>query len=349
MKLREFSAIFILQAMRFGPAFAILVAALCTASVSLADTVLVVVASDTGIYEDPVRTRAEEKAQDAGLTVRPFGEAVVESGVNPAELVRCVDKAPDCLVSAAELANVDRILIFQLKSAKDAEGVPQVVLSGSYFDARIGGKLESGQKFCESCTSLAGLVDVAAELCDDLLAAQSAGAGGATFIEIHSTPAGARMVIDGADVGPAGKPHAVTPGEHVIELTLSGYTAVRRTVDAKADQTTIERVELTEDSAGATAGLEPYYKWGALGAGALATTLGIVWIAVDGPQSEGGLRKPEERNTMVPGVVATAAGLGLLGLSGYLFYREYGAEERGAAAVAVPTNGGALLGVVGRF
>jgi len=96
---------------------------------ALADNVLVVVAADNGIYEDPVRNEAERLVSEGGHSIKPFGDAVVDAGLNPSEILRCVDKAPACMKTAVEAAAVDRLLVFQLKSDA-ADGGPQVAISG---------------------------------------------------------------------------------------------------------------------------------------------------------------------------------------------------------------------------
>lgn len=315
-----------------------------------AESVLVVVASDTGIYEAPVRLRVETGLRDGGWAVKPFGEAVVEAGVNPAEILRCVDKAEECMVAAAEPAAVDRVVVVQLKTARDSEGIPQVVLSGSIFDGRAGTRIHSAQRFCESCNAMGALVEQAGALADELRTATAGSAAGEGTVTVRSTPAGAEVWIDGVRVGVAGEPIKVAAGHHAIEARLPGYGAVRRELDVEAGIPAAWDVALVAVSGrDERPAWKRHAKWAALGGGVLMTALGVAWIAVDGPQSEGGLRQPDERKTLVPGIIATTVGVGLLGTSGYLFYRERKANGTEATPAIAPTDGGAVLGVSGHF
>jgi len=325
-------------------------ALLTLASPVFAESALVVVASDTGVYEAPVRLRVETSLRDAGWAVRPFGEAVVESGVNPAEILRCIDKAETCMIAAAESADVDRVLVIQLKTARDAEGVPQVIVTGSIFDGRTGARIHGAQRFCESCTAMAALVEQAGALADELRGATAGEASAEGVLTVTSTPTSAEVWIDGIRAGVAGEEIRVAPGHHALEARLAGHAAARREIDVEPGSPARWDVQLV-----ALAPVEPapawqrYGKWAALGGGVFFTTLGIAWIAVDGPQSEGGLRQPDERKTMVPGVIATTVGVGLLGASGYLFYREHHAQGTETAPIVAPTDGGAVVGLSGHF
>jgi hypothetical protein len=256
------------------------------------------------------------------------------------------------MAEAAGEAEADRLLVFQLKSEDGAANGPRVVMTGWAFDMATGKRVAGGQRFCEKCTKLDTLVGLAGELGAELLAAGAAKSP-STFIEVHSTPTGATVVIDGKAVGPTGEAYAVEPGRHTVEVRLAGHGTVTREHEPKAGETVTDRVTLLAIGTDSGDGLSPLYKWGALGGGVVLTTLGIAWVAADGPQTEDGpggiqLRQPEERKTLVPGILSTTVGVGLLGLSGYLFYRDMSTERATRAAVA-PTRGGAIFGLSGSF
>jgi hypothetical protein len=117
----------------------------------------------------------------------------------------------------------------------------------------------------------------------------------------------------------------------------------------------------TEDSstpdvaAELTARTEPrppgrYWAWAAVGTGTAALAAGLVLVAVDGPVIKNGVRQPEERATMVPGIVTSTAGVALVATGATLWLRRRGgsAAPRLDASV-LPRQGGAAVGLSGRF
>jgi hypothetical protein len=71
------------------------------------------------------------------------------------------------------------------------------------------------------------------------------------FVSIHSTPEGALVLIDGRSSGErtAVRGLPLDPGEHVIELTLTGYRGWRKSVIAEPGETLQVRATLKADAA----------------------------------------------------------------------------------------------------
>jgi hypothetical protein len=102
------------------------------------------------------------------------------------------------------------------------------------------------------------------------------------------------------------------------------------------------------------AGARPYriWKWVAIGAGLAAGGGGVALIAADQPAVRDGAQQPTERDTALPGYIGVGVGAALIA-TGIVLWIKDGKPAPAAAdepsAALVPTEGGLLFTVVGRY
>ena len=95
----------------------------------------------------------------------------------------------------------------------------------------------------------------------------------------------------------------------------------------------------------------PYHawKWVTLGLGAAAVGSGVTLVLLDRPEVEGGSEQPTVRHTLVPGIVAGAAGAALVATSVYLWVKDRPPARRRVEPAVVVVPGGAAVLLGGRF
>lgn len=91
------------------------------------------------------------------------------------------------------------------------------------------------------------------------------------------------------------------------------------------------------------------WKWITLVGGLAFAGTGVALIVMHEPETEGGMRNPDARNTRPFGIGAAAVG-GALALTGvYLFIKDGGSSKESRGTALVPTSGGAILSFSGTF
>lgn len=223
---------------------------------------------------------------------------------------RCIGGSESCEPEPLEALGVDRLVLVRVEDSSDGEKEPTLIL----FDGTSGRVLVNEQYYCERCTeeraSAAG-----AALVTNLIRAAEARMGAAR-LAIRTRPEGAEVALDGHVIGVSNITYGVYPGSHRIQIRKSGYRMVERNVMALEQQTTIVEVDLVREAH------RPFrrWKWVALGAGAALTATGVTLILLHQPEIEDGAFQPEARETLVPGIATTVAGIGVLG-AGFWFWR----------------------------
>jgi hypothetical protein len=186
-----------------------------------------------------------------------------------------------------------------------------------------------------------------------------------TPVVIDAQPRGARLVIDGRDVGVAPYRGQLSPGEHAVAATLGGWTPADKTIVVSADASREPQTfELTlaplaavssapeGDRQGTPGRRYRPWKWAAAGGAAAALIGGISLLALDGngacDRPAGQTQCPELYDTWAAGVLGVLTGLGLGATSGWLFYADARAAA-GADVALTPTPGGAFASLELRF
>ncbi|HEU0036312.1 MAG TPA: PEGA domain-containing protein [Kofleriaceae bacterium] len=197
------------------------------------------------------------------------------------------------------------------------------------------------RRFCQRCSdaTLRGTAD------DMMEALAKASAKGLGHVKLTSTPAGARVIIDGTAVGKTPLEHDLSPGPHKITVEHLGHRSETRDVDVKrGEDASVDVTLAAEATTGGGKRSGKLLPMLATGLGGALVVTGVVMIAID---QDPGLDQPLEiRNTAPAGV-----GIGLVGVAvgvgGYLWYRS--ASKHESAPVAAITHDGAYLGWTGRF
>ncbi len=162
----------------------------------------------------------------------PEGEALVE----------CLptDQPWPCLSKATGDAKVRRLAVLSLASQPTANGVPMVVVTVQIASADQPDTAHGARRFCQPCSpdSLFELTTAAAEEVLSRMYLRSS----KTFLEVKSRPLGAVVAVDGKRLGVTDAAFPILPGAHRVVVTHPQYPAETRTIEAKADKTTVVTV-----------------------------------------------------------------------------------------------------------
>jgi hypothetical protein len=161
-------------------------------------------------------------------------------------------------------------------------------------------------------------------------------------VKIRSRPSGAKVSIDGKEVGTTPVSPRLLAGEHTVVFELGARPAQTRSVTVEAGQVSTVNVAFPEPP-------RPFrQKLGiaALAGGALLGASGGFLIAID----EDDIKKPTQvqyhTETMLGGVALVASGAAVIGVGIYLLVSS--PSERSAPAVSLAPGGG-VIGWTGRF
>jgi PEGA domain-containing protein len=303
------------------------------------DGLVAIVAVDiTGDAAPELRAQVESAVvrgiENAGSRAMTLAE-VRAATAKEAALAGCTSTA--CLERVSAVTGAHRFL----RARVDASGASyDLVLE--VLRADIEGAVERRrQESCPVCT-VTELTDSVSKLAAELVQAPS---DQQSPVEISTSPAGARLRVDGADVGPSPWTGSLTVGSHAVEASLEGHAVARQTVDVSPDQKGEQRVSVTLIPLGGTTG-RPYrwIKWGTAAAAGGAIIGGILLISRDGNGTcdRGPPAQCEEvYDTLGVGVGLLLGGVALGGGSTWMFLRDRAATEEAPVAV-VPTPGGAI-------
>lgn len=254
-----------------------------------------------------------------------------------------------CLVAQAQLLGVPRLLVprltplgrgalqLELILYKSEGGVPPTL-----------GRLAAVTEPCEACAQET-LHDAVGRAAVALRRALS------VPMQITTAPAGARLVVDGKEVGVAPKEIYLEPGEHsIIADSEKGRAERRVTLHAGQPQTlhlVTDPLLLIEPAPAAVKVAAPrgrgmaIAKWTLAGVGVLAVAAGAAMLAFDDKMActlpAGKLQCPNLYDTRLGGIGLMAGGGTALVTSAVLFGLDYraGRAEQGEK-VAVLTLGG---------
>jgi len=337
---------------RLAACVALAVAALvAAASPAIADndTAVILTSGDA--------SRAEKVRETARAWLEAHGSTVSDGGLaakDAAKLADCLAATPERCAATITSSGADRVWLFQLEpKQRDQANDVNIVLT--VFDAD-GQTLATNERYCDRCRpeTLAGQVE---KVLDVVAQAATARLSARAVIRVRTDPSGARITIDGKDVGTAAPEfeYHVSPGEHEVTATLEHYEPATRRIDLddgdeKAITLTLEREPEVEPPPTKVTPprRSPWpYITGGVGLAALGT--GITLLALHDSGEHDGAQTYYKRERLVPGVILTATGAVVSGLSVYLFVRaRHDGEARIAPAVSV-SDREMTVGVQGRF
>jgi hypothetical protein len=244
-------------------------------------------------------------------------------------------------VSIKAAADCDASCRAGLADEAKAKHVVRVSLSQAGPDWKIHGELFSGsgqtQGQSEATCEICGTAELA-ETVEDVaagLATEARMVGSLAELELTGEPSGAKVFVDGQDLGNTPFRGTFPPGEHAIVLKKRGFAdqtlkwsgrqgvseSIQYTLgsnvrgaESDAQQRKLQRMSVRQASA------EPL-GWLGVGVGAAALGAGIGLIVIHGRDHAQtcieGFRDPQgdcpfTYQTMVPGAVLAAAGVGLV-------------------------------------
>lgn len=178
-------------------------------------------------------------------------------------------------------------------------------------------------------------------------------------LAIQTIPANAAITIDGEAVDRRREVYPVTSGEHTIEVTSSGHTPQRLTIQVERGKVESLRITLQPGAVGALPALTDAgqdgsssrfgaWKWASLGSGVALIAAGGVLISIDGTHSENGMRLAEQNDTLPGGIGTVAVGTALIGAAVYMLVKDRAETDERSLAFQL-WRGSAGIGVTGRF
>lgn len=209
-----------------------------------------------------------------------------------------------------------------------------VTLTAYWFDK--GREPIAERRFCERCTDV-----TFRSTADELMTAISATlAKEGGKVKVASTPAGARVFIDGSPIGVTPLEYDLRPGRHEVRLSSTGYKDASREVDVRRGETT--QVDLLLPSYAS----RNFFPAILLASGGAMLATGLVLFAIDEDEPDPvGQQKEFYRDTGPLGVGLAVSGLVVGGIGGYLLFR----SKRESAPVASITSESAYVGWAGTF
>jgi hypothetical protein len=268
-------------------------------------------------------------------TAREAGWALSRDAVAVQDVDRLLDCSDPvrpwaCVPASLGSRGIHRIFVFAVDRKQTVTGAPMVVLTAKLI-VLAPPALAVRQRFCEHCADdrlTRASTELARQLLQDL-----AVRSGRTILDVASTPAGARITLDGQPIGATNATFNTFPGAHVVVVEKSGYRSETRSVVAEEGKTAAVAIVLAPADRAQDPPRSPRLIRGALiGGGALTVIAGGILLELG---SRGG---PHDKYRYVG---ATPAGA-LLGIAGT------------AALVAgiytwwhVPTSSAPSLGIAG--
>lgn len=191
------------------------------------------------------------------------------------------------------------------------------------YDVASGERLAESAGACELCGFEDAMGTFEAEAADLLAALDRGAAPGTGTLQIATAPAGARLRIDGVEVGVAPRSVELAPGLHEIVAVLAGHTAQTLRLEVidgvnKAIDIQLVRVPVAPLSRGTGLIVAGSI---ATGIGTLAAIAGGVLLAIDGDayrrecQADGDGDCRYLRDTFAGGVTLAASG-GVVAIAG---------------------------------
>ncbi len=280
--------------------------------------------------------------------------AVMDALSDTPELIGC--RSTTCLQRIGEKVGAGYFVRARVEATGSAYFVEIELLSANVN----GGLVTRTERSCPVCTvaEVNDLVSAAAKAMVELPPAKP------VPVRIVTTPSGAVVRVDEAEVGKSPHEMNLGTGEHIISAVVDGHARVEKTVTVTADGPEPQVFELILAPVGEIRpptphddGGRPYrtWKWITAGAAASAVVTGIALVVLDDGDTctlEGDQKQcPEVYDTKTSGVVSLGVGAAIGGISAWMFIRDRRdrRDARKARVSIQPTRGGAIAGVTVKF
>jgi hypothetical protein len=309
-----------------------------------------------------------EALQRAGwkLSPRQLGEREVEA------VAACLsnDKPWSCIAAIIKDKAIGQVAIVSVDPKQAADGTPLTLVTTRIVVASQ--NLAYGdEQYCERCNA-ENVKATASTVATKVLGRVYLNSN-RTTLDIKSSPAGARVVVDGTVMGASNLAFEILPGRHAITLSLRGYREVNRNVevvDGQAAQVSVileaEEVEVTPSASTLPRGartterervLPSWIAPTAVAAGVAAALVGAGFVFADLDQPEGEVQ--QQYNVSGRGIGLAVAGVVIAGGGLYLWRwpptREHttkatlSSSSSSASLSAAPLPGGAAAVLTTRF
>ncbi len=222
-------------------------------------------------------------------------------------------------------ATTTDVVFAKAKLGESSDGKREITITAYWFERER--PATTVRRTCEACTG-DRLRAITRELMTALAGSSRAEVGQAA---LTTTPPGARVRIDGVDVGVTPLTKALPSGAHKVEVSHADAGRAERIVEVRRG----ERADVDFVLAARPSRVLPI---SLLSGGGALVVIGIVLLAID--EDDTG-ETFEYRDTGPFGATLGCAGLAVAGVGAYLLFRDRSPESRPQVAI-VP--GGAVLG-----
>jgi hypothetical protein len=294
--------------------------------------------NDVGVVVVGEATMQPQLAAQLEGWLRQHGHQLVPAPLPP----DAINTLQDCFViedevcarKVVEKRSKTQHVVFAKVDVKADSTDKTVTLTAYWFDK--GRDAIAERRYCERCTDI-----TLRSTADELMAALTINnAKDAGKVKITSTPAGARVLIDGDPIGVTPLEYDLKSGAHKITLSATGHRDDAREIDIRRGETT--QVDVLMKGYAST----NFFPLVLLGGGGVMLATGLVLFAMDEDEPEPvGPQKEFYRNTGPLGVGLALSGLVVGGIGGYLLFR----TKRSSAPVASITPDSGFVGWAGTF
>jgi hypothetical protein len=298
-------------------------------------------AGETGVVVVGEATMQPQVAAQLEAWLRNHGYALAAAPLPPTGISTLVDcfvvEDEGCARKVFENQSMADSLVFAKIDLQEKGDSPERTIAlTAYWFVRGETKATAERRFCERCTDQslrAATEDLITALATNLKIAPGR-------IEITSTPAGARVSVDGELIGETPLSHDLAAGDHTIAISHDDHAVATRTVAIRTGATTRLEVPLDSLEQKDSSRVLPL---AVLGAGAALAITGGILIAIDEDESPMGSYRI--RDTARAGVVTLAVGGVALAVGGYLWF----SSSKASGPVASASGDGGYIGWIGSF
>lgn len=292
-----------------------------------------------GSAEAPRRNIVGDAVNDAATKA---GWQVVASPLSNRDterLLSCTDPSLYACVPSTLAANgIDRLFVVKVDNATTPAGEPQVMIDATLIGTEPK-TLVSNKKHCDHCADdelRAASAALATGMINDL-----AQRSGRTVLDVKTTPSGARILLDGKEIGYSDARFSIPPGPRQITLEKPGYLTktIAVTIDEGSTKALDERLVASGSQDDHPVSSRSRLPTILLVGGLVFVGAGVTMVVVDEDPSPTGGRKYV--NTGPLGVVVGGAGLVTVGASVYLWRTS---KKKTSTPTVSFVPGGAVVG-----